>query len=41
MTDHPKADNWIDIAGYAACAAEIATEGRRRNAEKICGTREI
>lgn len=23
---HPKADNWIDIAGYAACAAEIATE---------------
>lgn len=24
---HPKADNWVDIAGYAACAAEIATEG--------------
>ena len=25
---HPKADNWVDIAGYAACAAEIATEER-------------
>ena len=21
---NPKADNWIDIAGYAACAAEMA-----------------
>lgn len=24
---NPKADNWIDIAGYAACASEIATGG--------------
>lgn len=22
-----KADNWIDIAGYAACGGEVATEG--------------
>jgi len=23
---HGKADNWIDLAGYAACGGEIATE---------------
>lgn len=22
------ADNWIDLAGYAACGGELATEGR-------------
>ena len=26
-TGEPKADNYIDLAGYAACAGEIATEG--------------
>lgn len=25
-TGEPKADNYIDLAGYAACAAEIATK---------------
>lgn len=22
------ADNWVDLAGYAACGGELATEGR-------------
>ena len=26
-TGKPKADNYIDLAGYAACAGEIATGG--------------
>jgi hypothetical protein len=26
-TGAPKADNYIDLAGYAVCAGEIATEG--------------
>ena len=26
-TGEPKADNYIDLAGYAACAGEIAMEG--------------
>ena len=26
-TGQPKADNFVDIAGYAACAGEIATGG--------------
>ena len=25
---HAKADNWVDLAGYAACGGEIETEGR-------------
>ena len=29
---HPKADNWVGIAGYAACAAEIATGKDEKNA---------
>lgn len=24
---HAKEDNWIDLAGYAACGGEIETEG--------------
>ena len=24
---HAKADNWIDLAGYAACGGEIESEG--------------
>ena len=28
-TGKPKTDNYIDLAGYAACAGEIATEGER------------
>ena len=26
-TGQPKADNFVDLAGYAACAGEIATKG--------------
>jgi len=26
---HAKDDNWIDLAGYAACGGEIETEERR------------
>lgn len=26
-TGHAKADNWVDLAGYAACGGEIETEG--------------
>ena len=25
---HAKADNWVDLAGYAACGGEIETEGQ-------------
>lgn len=25
---HAKADNWVDLAGYAACGCEIETEAR-------------
>ena len=25
----PKMDNWVDIAGYAACAAELAEVGQQ------------
>ena len=25
-----KADNWVDLAGYAACGGEIATGGRKK-----------
>ena len=25
---HAKADNWVDLAGYAACGCEIETEVR-------------
>ena len=25
---HAKEDNWIDLAGYAACGGEIETEGQ-------------
>ena len=28
---HDKLDNWIDIAGYAACGGELAKNGRDRN----------
>lgn len=24
---HAKEDNWVDLAGYAACGGEIETEG--------------
>lgn len=24
---HAKADNWVDLAGYAACGGELETEG--------------
>lgn len=24
---HAKSDNWVDLAGYAACGGEIETEG--------------
>lgn len=24
---HAKGDNWVDLAGYAACGGEIETEG--------------
>ena len=26
-TGHAKEDNWVDLAGYAACGCEIETEG--------------
>lgn len=26
-TGHAKEDNWVDIAGYAACGGEIETNG--------------
>lgn len=26
-TGHGKADNWIDLAGYAACGGELEAEG--------------
>ena len=25
---HAKEDNWVDMAGYAACGGEIETEGK-------------
>lgn len=25
-TGHAKADNWVDLAGYAACGGEVETE---------------
>lgn len=25
---HAKEDNWVDLAGYAACGGEIETEGK-------------
>lgn len=25
---HAKADNWVDLAGYAACGGEIETEAK-------------
>ena len=28
-TGEPKADNYIDLAGYSACAGEIATRGKK------------
>jgi hypothetical protein len=28
-TGEPKADNYVDLAGYAVCAGEIATEVER------------
>lgn len=31
-TGHGKADNWIDLAGYAACGGEI--EGGRHDEEE-------
>lgn len=34
-TGEPKADNYIDLAGYAACAAEIATRGMKPEAAKV------
>lgn len=27
---HAKADNWVDLAGYAACGGEIETEEARK-----------
>ena len=27
-TGHAKEDNWVDLAGYAACGCEIETEGQ-------------
>lgn len=27
-TGHAKEDNWVDLAGYAACGGEIETGGR-------------
>lgn len=27
QNDPGKTDNWLDIAGYAACGVEVATEG--------------
>ena len=26
-TGHAKEDNWVDLAGYAACGGEVDTEG--------------
>lgn len=27
-TGRAKADNWVDLAGYAACGGELETEGK-------------
>lgn len=31
---HAKDDNWIDLAGYAACGGEIESEWRREKHER-------
>jgi hypothetical protein len=36
-TGQPKADNFVDLAGYAACAGEIATGGADcSKGENVC-----
>lgn len=30
-------DNWVDMAGYAACGGEIATSKRYLNGERVTG----
>ena len=35
-TGGDKADNFIDLAGYAACAGEISTESRRNSKDVKC-----
>ena len=32
---HAKADNWVDIAGYAACGAELESIGGEKKYEEV------
>lgn len=41
MSGKPKADNWIDIAGYAACGGELDTRGGTEYAELAKSKTEI
>lgn len=36
---HGKADNWIDISGYAACGAELETGTEESDHDGACRTR--
>ena len=36
---HAKTDNWVDLAGYAACGGEIQTE-KAESAETACSSAE-
>lgn len=36
--DRPKPDNWIDLAGYAACGAEISARDPKRTAKRTAST---
>lgn len=36
--NRPKPDNWIDLAGYAACGAEISAREPKRTAKRTAST---
>lgn len=36
--NRPKPDNWIDLAGYAACGAEISVREPKRTAKRTAST---
>lgn len=36
--NRPKPDNWIDLAGYAACGAEISARESKRTAKRTAST---
>lgn len=36
--NRPKPDNWVDLAGYAACGAEISARDQKRTAKRTAST---